>query len=88
MEVFSLQILDRPGSLSVSTWWGQYEVSALLFVPTPPVLSYCGRLVLNSSTDYKTRLWTFALPDYVLLAGVMLTANSQNGSCVSYYTHN
>lgn len=73
---------------TVPAWWGQYDVPALLFVSSSPVLSYFTGLVLKDSGDDKRRLLTIALADHVFLAGVMFLINPKNGPCASYFPHN
>lgn len=51
-ELFSMRISERPVCYSnVPTWWGQYDVLALLVVPRLPFLSYDLELVLYGIKD-------------------------------------
>lgn len=63
---------------------GQDDLPALLFVPTTHVLSFYDGLLLNGLVDNRTRLWTIALTDYILWAGVMLVINGMERACSSY----
>lgn len=89
VEFFNLGISERSVCYCrVRTWFGQYDVPALLFVPTPLVLLYYTRLVLKGSADDKTRLWTVALTEYVFLGGVIFVINIRHRDYASYYAHN
>lgn len=53
IEIFNMRVSDRAQYYSrVPSWWAQYEVHILLFVPTPLILAYYSRLVLQGSADY------------------------------------
>lgn len=55
---------------------GQYDVPALLSVPSTPVMSYYSGLILNDPGDEDTRLWTIALTEDIFFARVTLVINA------------
>lgn len=61
---------------------------SFLFVPITLVLSYYSELALPGSADDETRIWTFALTEYVFMTGAIFVINIRDVACHSFYTYN
>lgn len=65
-----------------------YNVAALLFVPTPLLLSYYSGMSLRRFADDQTCIWTVELTEYKFMAGMVFVISASDGACHSYYSYN
>lgn len=80
VELFRRDVSDKATcSCLFPDRWDQYEAPSLLFVPTPFVFYIIGSWRFWGPTDDQNRIWTRALPDYVVVAGQRSLLTSWKG---------
>lgn len=80
-----MRVFDRAKYYcQLSSWWAQYDVSILLFVPVAIILAYYYGLVLRGSADEQTCVQTFTFTENLFLYGVMVVVNVRDGARLSY----
>lgn len=66
--------------------WAQYETPVLPFLPRPSILSYYSSLGLQGCVENRITVLMIALKRSMIMAGVMVLINAQNGDFFKYYT--
>lgn len=81
MKIFSIIPADRGGLYPVfPPLWDEYECSYFLFVSTPLVLSYYGDLFLRRSSVDKRLIFSLAVSELAILAGVQFLLYAAKGA--------
>lgn len=52
------------------------------------MLAYYSCAVVQDSAFDQTRIWIFALSDYVFMVEAMFIVNAKDGACLTYYAGN